>query len=86
MTTGPAATSTVQTGAVAAASVAADTDTGHDDPGIRDGSRQLRDIEELIAQLATITRQLAFPARTMPTPRNPDKLAPAQAQQPANDH
>jgi hypothetical protein len=86
MTTGPAATSTVETGPVAAASVAADTEVGHDaEPGIRDGTRQLRDIEELIAKLAIVSKQLAFPARTMPSPRYSDTLTPSEAQQSASD-
>jgi hypothetical protein len=40
--------------------------------GSRDGSTQLRDIEELVAKLAIVTQQLAFPARTMPSPRYAD--------------
>jgi hypothetical protein len=35
---------------------------------VRDDS-QLRDIEDLIAKLEVVTKQLAFPARSMPTPR-----------------
>jgi hypothetical protein len=34
--------------------------------GGRDGGRQLRDIEELVAKLQVVTRQLEFPARTVP--------------------
>ena len=45
-----------------------DTDRGVN-ADVRDGSKQLRDIEELVAKLATVTKQLAFPARTMPSPR-----------------
>jgi hypothetical protein len=35
---------------------------------VRDDS-QLRDIEDLIAKLEVVTKQLAFPVRPMPTPR-----------------
>jgi hypothetical protein len=35
---------------------------------VRDDS-QLRNIEDLIAKLEVVTRQLRFPARPMPTPR-----------------
>jgi hypothetical protein len=31
-----------------------------------DGGRQLRDIEELVAKLQVVTKQLEFPARTIP--------------------
>jgi hypothetical protein len=33
--------------------------------GVRDDSQQLRDIQELIAKLADVNRQLALPARAM---------------------
>jgi len=36
-----------------------------------DGGRQLRDIEELVAKLQIITRQLEFPARTVPVQSQP---------------
>jgi hypothetical protein len=35
---------------------------------VRDDS-QLRNIEDLIAKLEVVTKQLEFPARPMPTPR-----------------
>jgi len=34
-----------------------------------DGSRQLRDIEELVAKLRIVTKQLELPLRSMPGPR-----------------
>jgi hypothetical protein len=37
-----------------------------DGNGVRDDSQQLRDIEDLIAKLADVNRQLALPARAMP--------------------
>lgn len=87
MTTGSVVTSTaVASDAVpsdAVASTAAMSDgmpagTGHGvDAEVRDGSKQLRDIEELIAKLAIVTQQLAVPARTMTSPR------PADAGQPS---
>jgi hypothetical protein len=42
------------TGSVATSSVDAD---------VRDGSKHLRDIEELVAKLAIVNKLLAFPAR-----------------------
>jgi hypothetical protein len=54
------------------------TDSG-EDRYVRDGSRQLRDIEELVAKLRSVTRQLAFPARPMPMSRPADALAHVQA-------
>jgi hypothetical protein len=36
-----------------------------------DGGRQLRDIEELVAKLQVVTRQLEFPARTVPVQSHP---------------
>ena len=39
--------------------------------GGRDGGRQLRDIEELVAKLQVVTRQLEFPARTVPVQSHP---------------
>ena len=79
MTTGSVATGTAATGPAAASTAAiggaaisdgmpTDTDRGVN-ADVRDGSKQLRDIEELVAKLAIITKQLAFPARTMPSPR-----------------
>jgi hypothetical protein len=80
--TGPVPTSTVPTstvptstaaigGAAISDGVPADTDRGVD-ANVRDGGKQLRDIEDLVAKLAIITKQLAFPARTMPSPRYAD--------------
>ena len=37
----------------------------------RDGGRQLRDIEELVAKLQLITRQLEFPARAVSAQPHP---------------
>jgi hypothetical protein len=79
MTTGSVATSAAAASAAASgAAVASDglpVDAERADA--RDGSKQLRDIEELVAKLAIITRQLAFPARAMPSPRHPDAGQPA---------
>jgi hypothetical protein len=44
------------------------TDSG-EDIGIPDGSRQLRDIEELVAKLRIVTKQLELPPRSVPAPR-----------------
>ena len=76
--TSAAAASTAASGG-AAVSDGLPADAEHADA--RDGSKQLRDIEELIAKLAVVTRQLAFPARTMPSPRHPAAGQPA-----ANDN
>jgi hypothetical protein len=41
--------------------------TNHgEDMYLRDDGRQLRDIEELVAKLRVVTKQLAFPMRTTP--------------------
>ena len=37
----------------------------------RDDGSQLRDIEELVAKLQVVTRQLEFPARTIPAQAAP---------------
>jgi hypothetical protein len=45
------------------------------DEGVRvrgDDSQQLRDIQDLIAKLEVVNRQLSVPVRAMPTPRHPD--------------
>lgn len=42
-----------------------------DGDGGRDGGSQLRDIEELVAKLQVVTKQLEFPARTIPTQSYP---------------
>jgi hypothetical protein len=42
-----------------------------DGGGSRDGGRQLRDIEELVAKLQVVTKQLEFPARTIPAQAYP---------------
>jgi len=44
------------------------TDSG-EDMYVRDGSRHLRDIEELVNKLRIVTKQLAVPARMMPAQR-----------------
>jgi hypothetical protein len=38
----------------------------------RDDSQQLRDIQDLIAKLEVVNRQLSFPVRAMSTPRQRD--------------
>ena len=50
--------------------------------GVRDDSQQLRDIQDLIARLEDVNRQLALPVRAMPMPsaegadrRRGDRLA-----------
>jgi hypothetical protein len=62
------------------------TDSGGD-MYVRDGSRSLRDIEDLVDKLRIVTKQLAFPARTMPAQRpvyrdGTDDLAHAQLARP----
>lgn len=42
------------------------------DEGASRDSQQLRDIEDLIAKLEVVNRQLSFPARAMPVPRQAD--------------
>jgi hypothetical protein len=44
------------------------TDSGQD-MYVRNGSRHLRDIEDLVDKLRIVTKQLAIPARTMPAQR-----------------
>ncbi len=39
---------------------------------VRDDSQQLRDIQDLIARLEIVNRQLSFPVRTMRTARPGD--------------
>ncbi len=39
------------------------------DKGATRGSQHLRDIEDLIAKLEVVNRQLSFPARAMSVPR-----------------
>jgi hypothetical protein len=87
--TGTAATVSVATGtvpisaaALGGAAIGNDMPTDitrgvNADARARDDSKQLRDIEELVAKLAIVTKQLAFPARTVPSP------GPADAGQPA---
>jgi hypothetical protein len=48
--------------------VPAATDSGEDAPG-RDGNKNLRDIEDLVARLQIVTKQLALPPRSMPAQR-----------------
>jgi hypothetical protein len=57
------------------------TDSGRD-IGVPDGSRQLRDIEELVAKLRIVTKQLELPPRSMPAPRDTEELARAQSAAP----
>jgi hypothetical protein len=46
---------------------------------IPDGSRQLRDIEELVAKLRIVTKQLELPLRSMPAPQHVEEHAHAQS-------
>jgi len=45
------------------------TDNGKD-THVSDGSKNLRDIEDLVAKLRIVTKQLALPPRSMPGPRS----------------
>lgn len=45
------------------------TDNG-EDTVVRDGGKNLRDIEDLVAKLQIVTKQLALPPRSMPVPRS----------------
>jgi hypothetical protein len=45
------------------------TDNG-EDTVVRDGSKNLRDIEDLVAKLQIVTKQLALPPRSMPVQRS----------------
>jgi hypothetical protein len=46
------------------------TATGNgEDTFVRDGSKNLRDIEDLVAKLQIVTKQLALPPRSMPVQR-----------------
>lgn len=49
----------------------------HCDEGVRvrDDSQQLRDIQDLIAKLEVVNRQLSVPARAISTPRQRDASA-----------
>jgi hypothetical protein len=53
------------------------TDSGQD-IGVPDGSRQLRDIEELVAKLRIVTKQLELPLRSMPAPRSMEEFTRAR--------
>ena len=44
----------------------------------RDGSKHLRDIEELVAKLRLLTKQLSVPVRPTPAPGHPEELASMQ--------
>jgi hypothetical protein len=46
--------------------------------GVRDDSQQLRDIQDLIAKLADVNRQLALPARAMPVARLAETASAAE--------
>jgi len=52
--------------------------TNGEDLYARDGSKHLRDIEELVAKLRIVTKQLAFQPRATPAPRSGEELAPVQ--------
>ncbi|HUN35303.1 MAG TPA: hypothetical protein VMU95_25155 [Trebonia sp.] len=54
------------------------TDSG-EDIGVPTGSRQLRDIEELVAKLRIVTKQLELPLRSMPAPRPVEERPRAQS-------
>lgn len=41
-----------------------------EDTFVRDGSKTLRDIEDLVAKLQIVTKQLALPPRSMPIQRS----------------
>jgi hypothetical protein len=51
-----------------------------DDEGIsdRESSRQVRDIQEIIAKLEIVTKRLAHPLRSTPQPRRAPGGAPAE--------
>jgi hypothetical protein len=49
------------------------------DSGVPHDSRQLRDIEELVAKLRIVTKQLELPLRSMPAPRYVEELSRAQS-------
>lgn len=49
--------------------VATDRDKG---VGVRGDSQQLREVQDLIAKLEDVNRQLALPARVMSAPRERD--------------
>ncbi len=50
-----------------------------EDIDVPDGSRQLRDIEELVAKLRIVTKQLELPPRSMLVQRHAGELAHAQS-------
>jgi hypothetical protein len=62
-----------------------------EDSHARDGSRQLRHIEELVARLRVVTKQLELPPRSMPAPRHPEEhphahpATPGEAGNPASE-
>jgi hypothetical protein len=45
----------------------------------REESRQVRDIQELIAKLEVVTKRLAYPLRTLPQPRRKSGDSPREA-------
>ena len=66
------------TSSVAKGSGAPTVTTNGEDLYARDGSKHLRDIEELVAKLRIVTKQLAFQPRATPAPRYGEELAPVQ--------
>lgn len=44
----------------------------------REASRQVRDIQEIIAKLEVVTKRLAYPFRGLPTPRRSNGESPSQ--------
>ena len=66
------------TGSVAKGNSVPTVTTNGEDLYARDGSKHLRDIEELVAKLRIVTKQLAFQPRATPAPRYGEELAPVQ--------
>lgn len=66
------------TGSVAKGDGVPTVTTDGEDLRARDGSKHLRDIEELVAKLRIVTKQLAFPPRATPAPRCSEEFARAQ--------
>jgi hypothetical protein len=44
----------------------------------REASRQVRDIQELIAKLEVVTKRLAYPLRVLPQPRRTNGESPKE--------
>ena len=67
------------TGSVAKSNGVPTVTTSGEDLYARDGSKHLRDIEELVAKLRIVTKQLAFqPRAATPAPHYGEELAPVQ--------